>query len=58
MPDYLQRALLGHAGQGVADDYGSPRKLLHELAAAVEAALPHLGDVPDAIFHDNELIDG
>ena len=43
--DHIQRRLLGHAGHGVADRYGSPRARLSEARNALVAALECLGDV-------------
>lgn len=48
--DDLQRRLLGHAGEGVADRYGSPLAMLKQLHEALESAAPHLGMVEESIF--------
>lgn len=42
VPEHIQRALLGHAGKGSADNYGS-REWLTESRDAIEAALRCLG---------------
>lgn len=54
--DHVQRRLLGHAGHGVADRYGSPRARLSEAMDALEAALECLGDVDDSIFSERERL--
>jgi integrase len=54
--DHVQRRLLGHSGQGVADRYGSPRGRLNEAREALERALEHLGDVDPAIYSEQERI--
>jgi len=52
--DHIQRRVLGHAGQGVADRYGSPRARLTEARDALTAALDHLGDVDPSIYSERE----
>ena len=52
--EHVQRRVLGHAGAGVADRYGSPALRLGEARDAIIAALPHLGDVDDSIYSDKE----
>lgn len=54
--DHVQRRLLGHAGQGVADRYGSPHARLAEAHDAMTAAMNHLGDVDPAIYSAKERI--
>lgn len=54
--DHVQRRILGHAGAGVADRYGSPSGRLTETRDALQAAIGHLGDVDDAIFSTKERI--
>ena len=55
--DHVQRRLMGHAGQGVADRYGSPRARLAEARDALTAAMEHLGDVDSAIYTAAERIE-
>jgi integrase len=52
--DHVQRRLLGHAGQGVADRYGSRHVRLAEARDALTMAMEHLGDVDDAIYSAKE----
>ena len=52
--DHIQRRLLGHAGHGVADRYGSPRARLSEAKDALVAAIECLGDVDDSIYSEKE----
>lgn len=52
--DHVQRRLLGHAGQGVADRYGSPHARLAEARDALESAMGFLGDVDPAIYSARE----
>ena len=52
--DHVQRRVLGHAGQGVADRYGSPQVRLSEACDALERAMAHLGDVDSAIYSAKE----
>ena len=52
--DHIQRRLLGHAGHGVADRYGSPRARLSEAKTALAAAMKCLGDIDDAIYSEAE----
>ncbi len=54
--DHVQRRLLGHAGQGVADRYGSPAARLSEAQEALQAAMQHLGDVDDTIYSKREKV--
>lgn len=54
--DHVQRRVLGHAGEGVADKYGSPRARLAEVAEAMKAALPHLGDIDDSVYSESERV--
>ena len=54
--DHVQRRLLGHAGQGVADRYGSPAARLSEVHDALQAAMGHLGDVDAAIYSNRERV--
>ena len=56
VPDHVQRRLLGHAGAGVADRYGSPRARLSEVRDALVAAMEHLGDVDDSIYSERERL--
>lgn len=57
VPDHIQRRLLGHAGHGVADDYGATDLNLKELRDALKKALRRLGDVDDSIFSDAERLE-
>ena len=54
--DHVQRRLLGHAGAGVADRYGSPRARLSEARDALIAAMEHLGSVDDSIYSEGERL--
>lgn len=54
--DHVQRRILGHTGDGVADRYGSPSVRLTEARDALLAAMDHLGDVDAAIFTTKERI--
>ena len=54
--DHIQRRLLGHAGHGVADRYGSPRARLSKAKTALVAALEFLGDVDSSIYSEQERI--
>lgn len=56
--DHVQRRLLGHAGEGVADRYGSPATRLREARDALALAMAHLGDVDDAIYNTAERMKG
>jgi integrase len=56
VPDHVQRRLLGHAGQGVADRYGSRHARLAEAKSAIAEAMKHLGDVDDAIYSARERL--
>ena len=57
VPDHVQRRLLGHAGAGVADVYGSPRLRLKEARDALVAAMPHLGDIDPSVYSERERLD-
>lgn len=48
--DHVQRRILGHAGHGVADRYGSTQLRLAEARDALQAAMEHLGDVDDKVY--------
>ncbi len=54
--DHIQRRVLGHAGHGVADTYGSSRVRLSDARDAILAALDHLGDVDDSIYSEAEQL--
>lgn len=54
--DHVQRRVMGHAGQGVADRYGSRHARLQEAQQALTAAMEHLGDVDDAIYSAKERL--
>jgi len=54
--DHVQRRLLGHAGQGVADRYGSRHARLAEARDAIAAAMNYLGDVDGAIYRADEMV--
>ncbi|NQU55971.1 MAG: tyrosine-type recombinase/integrase [Rhodospirillales bacterium] len=54
--DHIQRRLLGHAGHGVADRYGSRHVRLAEAKDALTAAVDYLGDVDDAIYSAKERL--
>jgi integrase len=54
--DHVQRRLLGHAGQGVADRYGSPQGRLAEARDALVKAMEHLGDVDPRIYRASERV--
>lgn len=56
--DHVQRRVLGHAGHGVADRYGSPQGRLAEARDALVAAMAHLGDVDPAIYGARERLPG
>ena len=51
---HLQRRLLGHASRDESDVYGAHKGLLKELAGALSDALPHLGDVDDSNYSEQE----
>lgn len=46
--------MLGRAGVGVADRYGSPRVRLEEARDALDKALQRLGDVDSSIYSEQE----
>ncbi|MGD2134224.1 MAG: tyrosine-type recombinase/integrase [Maricaulaceae bacterium] len=52
--DHVQRRVLGHAGSGSADRYGSPQARLSEARGALLAAMEWLGNVDERIFRKNE----
>jgi integrase len=52
--EFLHRRLMGHSGEGVADNYGSPEAMLDELRDSLEAAIPYLGDVNPMIYSSDE----
>jgi integrase len=54
--DHVQRRLLGHAGHGVADRYGSPHGRLAEARDALVRAMDHLGDVDERIYRADERV--
>lgn len=54
--DDLQRRLLGHAGEGIADRYGAPLAALTHLRDALSKAMPHLGDVEESIYAESALV--
>ena len=56
--DHVQRRVLGHTGQGVADRYGSPQVRLSEACDALERAMAHHGDVDTAIYSAKQRIKG
>ncbi len=56
MANHIQRRVLGHAGRGVADRYGSPRARLSEAKTALVAAMKCLGDVDDAIYSEADRL--
>ncbi|MEX2650164.1 MAG: hypothetical protein WD673_14225 [Alphaproteobacteria bacterium] len=54
--DHVQRRVLGHSGEGVADRYGSPSARLAGTRDALVAAMEHLGDVDSAIYGPAERV--
>ena len=56
-PFHLQRRLLGHASRDESDIYGAKSGRLIDLADTLRAALPHLGEVDDGEYRDDELIE-
>lgn len=54
--NHTQDRLLGHTVPGIAGRYGSSRAVLAESKAAIEKAIPFLGDVDDAIYTDAERL--
>lgn len=54
--DHVQRRVLGHAGHGVADDYGSDLELLEEVRDAVTDAVAELGNVSEDIYSSKERV--
>ncbi len=55
--EHVQRRLMGHSGEGVANRYGSKHGKLSELRDALVAALPHLGDIDRANYTSDEWVD-
>ncbi len=45
---------MGHAGHGVADNYGSPQARLSEAKGALEVAMDHLGNIDPSIYSHKE----
>ncbi len=54
VPDHVQRRLMGHAGHGVHDRYGSRQSRLVEARDALLAAMKHLGDIDDSEYENHE----
>tara|TARA_R110000868_G_scaffold92734_2_gene257218 strand:+ start:10245 stop:11654 length:1410 start_codon:yes stop_codon:yes gene_type:complete len=51
----LQRYLMGHGERSMTDRYGASRPTMERLRAAVEAALPRLGEVDPENYREGEL---
>ncbi len=56
VPDYIERRIMGHAAKDVHGDYGALRKRLPAKLEALEAALPHLGDIDASEYRSGESL--